>query len=68
MFFDSFPLRGQVERYNNGRLEALQTPSFNYKSMDSRGYNTDHQLVTVTLAKTLLNRLVAIGEISLKVV
>lgn len=65
-FLDSYPLRAQVEGCNNDRLKALETPSFTYHSMDSRGYDTKGTVIEEDTAKRSLDRLVAINEISLK--
>jgi hypothetical protein len=63
----SFPLRAEVEGYNNRRLNALVCGTQFYQAMDSRGYNAKGEPIDKEMAQRLLDRLVAPREISLKV-
>lgn len=65
--YNRYPLRVEVERCNNSRLNALEGPEHIYKSMDSAGYNVQHQPISKDAAEILLDRLVSVSKITLKV-
>ena len=62
-----FPLRSQVQECNRRRLRELPGPSVTYQAMDSAGYDVDGNRIPREQAFRLLDRLIALNEITVKV-
>ncbi|KAF8078245.1 hypothetical protein FPV67DRAFT_1403702, partial [Lyophyllum atratum] len=62
-----FPLRKLVEGCNNSRLKALPDPPQVYRSTDRAGYDYRNKPIPVDSAANLLERLVAVSQLTLKV-
>jgi ATP-dependent DNA helicase PIF1 len=66
LIYTSFPLRAEVEYGNNKRLAELKGCIEKYQAMDSSGYDVAGYPIDIKQAVQLLDRLVALQEISLK--
>jgi hypothetical protein len=62
-----FPLRTEVEKANNSRLEKLPLPAHTYIATDWPGHDSKMKPISREKAKRLLNDLVTPPEISLRV-
>lgn len=62
-----YPLKREVESCNNRRLNALTGTEYTYRSVDSAGYDVQHNPITRDNANQLLDRMTAVSEVTLKV-
>lgn len=60
-------MRFEVEKSNGVRLDKLPGPAHTFVSMDTPGYDVRGNRVSEAQAEQLLERLVAVKEITLKV-
>jgi ATP-dependent DNA helicase PIF1 len=62
-----YPLKREVESWNNRRLNALSGKEHIYHSVDSAGYDVYDNLLSKDDADQLLDRMIAVPSITLKV-
>ena len=67
LFFLRYPLRAEVVRANKFRLKDLPNPTHTYIADDVRGVDSKREPLSFRSMDSVLNKLVAIQEVTLKV-
>lgn len=65
--WNSYPLKAEVEGFNNEEIAKLSGHEFRYESVDSGGFDPYHEPVPEPSVRQLLERMIAVSSLTLKV-
>jgi hypothetical protein len=61
-----YPLKAEVEGFNNEEIAKLPGHEFRYESVDSGGFDPYHEPVPDSGVRQLLERMIAVSSLTLK--